>query len=139
MEYEEITDKDYKKLDDDKNVIHKMDLDKYTDLLLKLDEANDKITEMEALTKELKVAAIEAKPKEKFSLGALFMDDNHINEKSIIGFISFGMMVAFGIVDLITGMNGMDLAISETIYTSFVIITLGSFGISEAGKIFGNR
>jgi hypothetical protein len=48
-------------------------------------------------------------------------------------------MVAFGITDLVTGYAGKNLAISETIYTSFVIITLGSFGISEAGKIFGNR
>ena len=136
---EHITDKDYGQVGEDKNVIHKMDLDKYTDLLLKLDEANDKIAEMEALTKDLKIAAIEAKPKEKFHWSGLFLDDNHINEKSIIGFISFALMVAFGITDLVTGYAGQDLAISETIYTSFVIITLGSFGISEAGKIFGNR
>ena len=48
-------------------------------------------------------------------------------------------MVVFGIADLVTGYAGKVLVISETIYTSFVIITLGSFGISEAGKIFGNR
>jgi len=137
-DHEIITDADYKH-NENKNVIHKMDLDKYTDLLLKLDEANDKIAEMESLTKELKVAAIEAKPKEKFHWGGLFLDDNNINEKSIIGFISFALMVIFGVADLITGYAGKDLVISETIYTSFVIITLGSFGISEAGKIFGNR
>jgi len=116
-----------------------VDLDKYTDLILKLDDANDKIVEMEKVTKDLKKAALEAKPKEKFSLGSLFMDDNAINEKSIIGFISFGMMVAFGIVDLVTGLNGVDLVISDTIYTSFVVVTLGSFGIAEAGKAFGKQ
>lgn len=116
-----------------------MDLDKYTDLLLKLDEANDKIKEMESLTKQLKIISEEAKPKEKFTFANLFMDDNKVNEKSIIGFISFALMVVFGIADLVTGYAGKDLVISETIYTSFVIITLGSFGISEAGKIFGNR
>lgn len=116
-----------------------VDLDKYTDLILKLDDANDKIVEMEKVTKDLKKAALEAKPKEKFTLGSLFMDDNHINEKSIIGFISFGMMVAFGIVDLVTGLNGVDLVISDTIYTSFVVVTLGSFGIAEAGKAFGKQ
>jgi hypothetical protein len=124
---------------DNKNVIENLDLDKYTDLLLKLDEANDKIKEMEALTKELKVAALQAKPKEKFRIGGLFMDDNHINEKSIIGFVSFFMMVAFGIVDLVTAYMGRDFVISDTIYTSFVIVTLGSFGIAEAGKAFGGR
>lgn len=116
-----------------------VDLDKYTDLILKLDDANDKIVEMEKVTKDLKKAALEAKPKEKFSFGSLFMDDNAINEKSIIGFISFGMMVAFGIVDLVTGLNGVDLVISDTIYTSFVVVTLGSFGIAEAGKAFGKQ
>ena len=39
-------------IDDSKNVINKMDLDKYTDLLLKLDEATDKIKEMESLTRQ---------------------------------------------------------------------------------------
>ena len=107
--------------------------------MLKLDDANDKIKEMEDLTKDLKVAALEAKPKEKFTLGSLFMDDNHINEKSIIGFISFFMMVVFGITDLITGYMGQDLVISDTIYTSFVVVTLGSFGIAEAGKAFGKQ
>ena len=59
------------------------------------------------------------------------MDDNSINEKSIIGFASFLMMLAFGIVDLVTGFWGQDITISDTIYTSFVVVTLGSFGIAE--------
>jgi len=121
---------------DNRNEVN-IDLEKYTDLMLKLDDANDKIKEMEEMTKDLKKAAIEAKPKEKFSFGALFMDENDINEKSIIGFISFAIMVAFGICDLVTAFWGMDLQISDTIYTSFVVVTLGAFGISEAGKAFG--
>ena len=116
-----------------------IDVAKYTEMVLKLDEAQDKIKEMEKLSKELQIATAAAKPKEKFSFGALFRDENDINEKSIIGFASFMMMLAFGIVDLVTGFWGMDLAISDTIYTSFVVVTLGSFGISEAGKAFGKQ
>ena len=67
---------------------------------------------------------------------AIFRDENDINEKSIIGFASFLMMVAFGTFDLITAMDGTPLEISDTIYTSFVVVTLGSFGIAEAGKAF---
>ena len=49
-------------------------------------------------------------------------------------------MVVFGVCDLVTAFWGMDLLISDTIYTSFVVITLGAFGISEAGKAFvGNK
>lgn len=114
----------------------KVDLEKYTELVLKVEEAEDKIREMESLTKELKMTTALAKPPEKFSFGALFRDENDINEKSIIGFASFALMVAFGICDLIMGLMGKDLTISDTIYTSFVIVTLGSFGISEAGKVF---
>ena len=116
-----------------------IDLDKYTNLVLKLDEAQDKIKEMERMSKELKIAAAGAQPRDKFSFGALFMDDNTINEKSIIGFASFLMMLAFGIVDLVTGFWGQDINISDTIYTSFVVVTLGSFGIAEAGKAFGKQ
>ena len=116
-----------------------INVEKYTQMVLKLDEANDKIREMEKLSKELQIATAAAKPKEKFSFGALFRDENDINEKSIIGFASFSMMLAFGIVDLVTGLWGMDLKISDTIYTSFVVVTLGSFGIAEAGKAFSKQ
>ena len=113
-----------------------VDLEKYTELVLKVDEAQDKIKEMESLSKELKVATAVAKPVQKGFL-SIFRDENNINEKSIIGFASFMMMVAFGVVDLITGLDGTPLEISDTIYTSFVVVTLGSFGIAEAGKAFG--
>ena len=46
-------------------------------------------------------------------------------------------MVVFAFADLVTGYFGEDLVINEVIYNSFVIVTLGSFGIAEAGKIFG--
>ena len=90
--------------------------------------------------KELKDEAEQARkqlapPKRKFM--DLFLDDNDVNEKAIIGFISFGLMTVFGICDLITAFMGQDLVISDTIYTSFVVVTLGAFGISEAGKAFG--
>jgi uncharacterized membrane protein YuzA (DUF378 family) len=116
-----------------------IDIEKYTEMVLKLDEAQDKIKEMEQLSKELQIATAAAKPAQKFSFGALFRDENDINEKSIIGFISFGLMTVFGICDLITAFAGQDLVISDTIYTSFVVVTLGAFGISEAGKAFGKQ
>ena len=86
-----------------------VDLEKYTELVLKVDEAQDKIQEMENLRKELKIATAAAKPVERFSFGALFRDENDINEKSIIGFASFALMVAFGICDLVTAFWDMDL------------------------------
>ena len=69
----------------------------------------------------------------------IFKDENDINEKSVVGFASFAIMVLFAIADLVTGYVGKDLVINEFIYNSFVIITLGSFGIAEAGKVFGKK
>ena len=67
----------------------------------------------------------------------LFEDKNNINEKNIIGFISFGIMVLFAITDLITSFIFIDvqLIINDTIYNSFVLVTLGCFGISTFEKI----
>jgi hypothetical protein len=73
----------------------------------------------------------------KFS--EIFKDSNDINEKSVVGFIAFAIMVIFALTDLITGYFGKDLVISETIYNSFQLLVLGCFGISGVEKIFGNK
>ena len=69
----------------------------------------------------------------------IFKDSNHINEKNVVGFASFAMMAIFAIVDIVTGIWGKELVISEYIYNSFLIITLGSFGISEFGKVWSKK
>jgi|TARA_B110000238_G_C16112865_1_gene433497 hypothetical protein len=69
----------------------------------------------------------------------LFKDDNDINEKSVIGFISFLVMVIFALTDLLTGYIGKDLVINEFIYDSFTLITLGCFGIAGLEKVFGKK
>ena len=112
-----------------------IDLDKYMRLVEKLDDAEDTI---KLLKDEAKAAKAQLEPpKRKFM--DLFLDDNDINEKAIIGFISFGLMTIFGLCDLVTAFMGQDLVISDTIYTSFVVVTLGAFGIREAGKAFGSK
>lgn len=69
----------------------------------------------------------------------IFKNENDFNEKTIVGFLSFAMMTIFAFADIFTGLFGKDLVIQEFIYNSFVIITLGSFGIAEAGNIFGKK
>ena len=73
------------------------------------------------------------------AFGNIFKDDNDINEKSIVGFASFAVMVIFAVADVVTGWTGTDLVINDFIYNSFLWITLGSFGIAEAGKIFKSQ
>ena len=69
----------------------------------------------------------------------IFKDKNDYNEKSIVGFASFAIMAIFAGADIVTGIMGETLEISDTIFNSFVIITLGSFGIAEAGKVLGGK
>ena len=66
-------------------------------------------------------------------------DNNEWNEKTIVGFLSFAVMSITAIADVVTGIMGKELIISDTIFNSFVIITLGAFGIAEDGKIFGGK
>jgi len=64
----------------------------------------------------------------------IFKDENDYNEKTIVGFLSFAVMVVVMLADTITGWMGKDLVINELIYNSFVIVTLGSFGIAGLEK-----
>jgi hypothetical protein len=67
-------------------------------------------------------------------LKELFNDNNSINEKSVIGFIAFFMMVLTMFIDIIKGWMGKEFVINEFIFDGFLIITLGSFGIGSIDK-----
>ena len=69
----------------------------------------------------------------------IFKDKNDFNEKNIVGFASFAVMAIFAAADIITGFIGKDLVINDVVFNSFVIITLGSFGIDGATKIFSKK
>lgn len=69
----------------------------------------------------------------------LFKDDNDINEKSIIGFIAFLIMVGFAVADIITGYFGKELMVQEFIFNAFLILTLGCFGISSVDKFINKK
>ena len=121
--------------DRDRNEVE-IDLDKYMALLDQLDEQEDQIKQLKDDARKLKEGV--EPPKRKFI--DLFLDSNDLNEKAIIGFISFFLMMCFGITDLVTALVwDIDLKVSETIYTSFVVVTLGAFGISEGRRAFGDK
>ena len=64
----------------------------------------------------------------------IFKDNNNWNEKSIIGFVAFAIMVLIMVADLVTGWIGQDLIINKFVYDSFVWVVLGCFGISGVEK-----
>ena len=69
----------------------------------------------------------------------IFKNDNEWNEKNVVGFIAFLVMVLFALLDLFTGYLGKDLVINETIYDSFTLIVLGCFGIAGLEKFAGKK
>ena len=69
----------------------------------------------------------------------LVSENNTINEKSFVGLVAFGMMVITLVTDIVTGVMGKEMPIHEFVFEGFLVITLGAFGIAEAGKIFGQR
>ena len=64
----------------------------------------------------------------------LFDDNNSINEKAVVGFIAFFMLVIALGVDLLTGYFGNPLVINEFIFDGFMVIILGAFGIASVDK-----
>ena len=64
----------------------------------------------------------------------LFNDQNSINEKSIVGFIAFIMMIVTLTGDIVTGVLGREMPIHEFIFDGFMVIVLGSFGIASVDK-----
>lgn len=72
-------------------------------------------------------------------LKELFNDNNTINEKAVIGFASFLMMVLFAIADIITGAMEKPLLVNEFIFDSFKVITIACFGIASVDKFINKK
>ena len=73
------------------------------------------------------------------SFVSIFKDGNDWNEKTIIGFMAFLVMVLIAGVDVGTGLFGKVLEIKIEIYYSFVGIVLGAFGIDGVQKFAGKK
>ena len=69
----------------------------------------------------------------------LFDDSNTINEKSVVGFTAFVMMVVTLIADIITGVLGKEMPIHEFVFDGFMVIVLGAFGIASIDKFINKR
>lgn len=65
----------------------------------------------------------------------IFKDSNDINEQSLIGFVSFVIMILYSIVDVVTGIFGKDIEIKQYIYQGFETITISVFGIGAVKSI----
>ena len=65
----------------------------------------------------------------------LFNDNNDINDKAFIGFLSFSVCALYALCDQITGLIGKEFIIEPIILEVFAALTFGCFGISGFEKI----
>ena len=65
---------------------------------------------------------------------SMFDDNNSVNEKAVIGFGAFLIMIIFAIVDVITGILNKPLLVNEFIFNSFLMLTIACFGIASVDK-----
>ena len=72
-------------------------------------------------------------------LKSLFDDSNTINEKSVVGFTAFLMMVITLIADIVTGLMGKEMPIHEFVFDGFMVIVLGAFCIASIDKFINKR
>ena len=57
----------------------------------------------------------------------IFRKSNDFNEKTIIGFLSFIVMVITLFADIIAGWTGIELPLHDFIFEAFMWIIIGSF------------
>jgi len=69
----------------------------------------------------------------------LFRDRNDVNEKVIVGYISFCIMIVFAVLDIVSSYLGKELLVHQFIFDSFLYLTLGAFGISSVDKYTNKR
>lgn len=67
-------------------------------------------------------------------LKKLFNDNNTINEKAVVGFIAFFMLITVLLINLITGYLGSPVIPNEFIFDGFMVIVLGAFGMASIDK-----
>jgi hypothetical protein len=67
-------------------------------------------------------------------LWTMFDDNNSLNEKAVIGFAAFIVMIIFAIVDVITGILNKPLLVNEFIFDAFKMLTIACFGIASVDK-----
>ena len=69
----------------------------------------------------------------------LFRDDNEINEKSVLGFMSFAVLFIYGIADVVTGLEQQQFVIEPIILEVFAGLTFGCFGIASYEKVANRK
>lgn len=69
----------------------------------------------------------------------MFSDKSDINQKAVLGFVSFVFMVLYALVDIITGAVGITFVIEPIVFNGLMYTALTMCGITGVEAVFGNK
>lgn len=69
----------------------------------------------------------------------MFSDKSDINQKAVLGFVSFVMMALYAITDIVTGAIGIAFVIEPIVFNGLMYTALAMCGITGVEAVFGNK
>lgn len=69
----------------------------------------------------------------------MFSDKSDINQKAVLGFVSFVLMVLYALVDIVTGAVGITFVIEPIVFNGLMYTALTMCGITGVEAVFGNK
>ncbi len=69
----------------------------------------------------------------------MFSDKSDVNQKAVLGFVSFVLMALYALTDIVTGAMGIAFVIEPIVFNGLMYTALTMCGITGVEAIFGNK
>jgi hypothetical protein len=69
----------------------------------------------------------------------MFSDKSDINQKAVLGFVSFVLMALYALADIVTGAMGIAFVIEPIVFNGLMYTALTMCGITGVEAVFGNK
>jgi hypothetical protein len=69
----------------------------------------------------------------------MFSDKSDVNQKAVLGFVSFVLMALYALTDIVTGAVGVAFVIEPIVFNGLMYTALTMCGITGVEAVFGNK
>jgi hypothetical protein len=69
----------------------------------------------------------------------MFSDKSDVNQKAVLGFVSFLLMAIYAVTDVVTGAMGIAFVIEPIVFNGLMYTALTMCGITGVEAVFGNK
>jgi len=69
----------------------------------------------------------------------MFSDKSDVNQKAVLGFVSFLLIAIYAITDVVTGAMGIAFVIEPIVFNGLMYTALTMCGITGVEAVFGNK